>query len=186
MNSKSNLITYLFVLAAGILLIIMHQKADLRKWMVIIMGAMFALPAIIGIFMNMSRSSKRNENNTAQNISSIGALILGAIMIIWPQPFVGFFVYVLAAILVITGACQIYFLAACCRPLIMPWWLYLLPALIIIAGIVIICSPLRTIETTFTLITGIALVCAAVNALLIYLGSNGPKEKVERVTIENE
>ena len=110
MNSKSNLITYLFVLAAGILLIIMHQKADLLKWMVIIMGAMFALPAIIGIFMNMSRSSKRNENNTAQNISSIGALILGAIMIIWPQPFVGFFVYVLAAILVITERARFTFL----------------------------------------------------------------------------
>ena len=92
-------------------------------------------------------------------------------MIIWPAPFAGVFVYVLAAILLIAGFCQIWMLAVDFKLYSMPLWLYILPVLIFITGVVMICSPLRDIESAFTLMAGIAMVAAAANDLFIYLAA---------------
>ena len=112
-------------------------------------------------------------------------------MIVWPAPFAGVFVYVLAAVLLITGFCQIWVLAVDYKPYAMPLWLYILPVLIFITGVVMICSPLRDIEAAFTLMAGIAMVAAAANGLFIYLAaynSAKPLREAEKQAekIENE
>ncbi len=166
MSEKTNLWTNIFVLAAGIVLICMHNDISLLNWMVMFIGAMCAIPGLIGVISGISRSSKNRP--TGMSIpSSLGMLVIGIIMLLCPSPFVAIFVYVLAALLIICGLVQIWSLAVEFRPFRMPLWLYILPVLVIATGIVIICSSLREVETTFTLIAGIAMTVSAINGLFI-------------------
>lgn len=171
MSGKNSFWSYLFVLAAGIVLICFHTRVNILQWLIMFVGAMFALPGLIGLITGINRSAKSRPVNASAMISSVGSLIIGVIMIIWPMPFVGVFVYVLAALLLIVGICQIWVLAVDYRPYSMPIWLYILPVLIFITGVVMICSPLRDIEAAFTLMAGIAMVAAAANGLFIYLAA---------------
>ena len=158
MGRKSNFWTYLFLLAAGIALICMHTKVELLSWVIMFIGAMFAIPGLIGVISGIIRSSRSERVDGMSVTSSLGSLIIGVILIVWPTPFVGVFVYILAAILIIGGLCQIWALG-----------LYILPVLIIITGVVIICSSLKEIQEVFTLMAGIAMVATAANGLFIYL-----------------
>lgn len=172
MSGKNSFWTYLFVLAAGIVLICFHTRVNILQWLIMFVGAMFAIPGLIGVISGVSRSGKGSKGAEASSIiSSVGSLIIGLIMLIWPTPFVGVFVYVLAALLLIVGFCQIWILAVDYRPYAMPLWLYILPVLIFITGVVMICSSLRDIESAFTLMAGIAMVAAAANGLFIYLAA---------------
>lgn len=191
MSGKNSFWSYLFILAAGIVLICFHTRVNILEWLIIFVGAMFAIPGLIGLITGVSRSGKGQGVNASSILSSIGSLIIGVIMIVWPTPFAGVFVYVLAAVLLITGFCQIWVLAVDYKPYAMPLWLYILPVLIFITGVVMICSPLRDIEAAFTLMAGIAMVAAAANGLFIYLAaynSAKPLREAEKQAekIENE
>ena len=187
MSGKNSFWSYLFVLAAGIVLICFHTRVNILEWLIIFVGVMFALPGLIGLVSGISRSAKNRGVNASSMLSSIGSLIIGLIMIIWPTPFVGVFVYVLAAVLLIVGFCQIWSLAVDYRPYSMPMWLYILPVLIFITGVVMICSPLRDIESAFTLMAGIAMVAAAANGLFIYLAAyNNPAKQLRDTEKEAE
>lgn len=169
MGRKSNFWTYLFLLAAGIALICMHTKVELLSWVIMFIGAMFAIPGLIGVISGIIKSSRSERVDGMSVTSSLGSLIIGVILIVWPTPFVGVFVYILAAILIIGGLCQVWALATGYRPYKMPFGLYILPVLIIITGVVIICSSLKEIQEVFTLMAGIAMVATAANGLFIYL-----------------
>ncbi len=191
MSGKNSFWSYLFILAAGIVLICFHTRVNILEWLIMFVGAMFAIPGLIGLITGISRSGKGQGVNASSILSSIGSLIIGVIMIVWPAPFAGVFVYVLAAVLLITGFCQIWVLAVDYKPYAMPLWLYILPVLIFITGVVMICSPLRDIEAAFTLMAGIAMVAAAANGLFIYLAaynSAKPLREAEKQAekIENE
>lgn len=191
MSGKNSFWSYLFILAAGIVLICFHTRVNILEWLIMFVGAMFAIPGLIGLITGISRSGKGHGVNASSILSSIGSLIIGVIMIVWPAPFAGVFVYVLAAVLLITGFCQIWVLAVDYKPYAMPLWLYILPVLIFITGVVMICSPLRDIEAAFTLMAGIAMVAAAANGLFIYLAaynSAKPLREAEKQAekIENE
>lgn len=187
MSGKNSFWSYLFVLAAGIVLICFHTKVNILEWLIMFVGAMFAIPGLIGLVSGISRSARSRGASASSMMSSIGSLIIGVIMIIWPTPFVGVFVYVLAAVLLIVGFCQIWVLAVDYRPYSMPMWLYILPTLIFITGVVMICSPLRDIESAFTLMAGIAMVAAAANGLFIYLAAyNNPAKPLRSAEKEAE
>lgn len=170
MSEKTNLWTNIFVLAAGILLICMHNDISLLNWMVMFIGAMCAIPGLIGVITGISRSAK-NRSTGFSIPSSLAMLVVGIIMLVNPTPFVAIFVYVLAALLIICGLVQVWSLAVEFRPFKMPLWLYIMPVLVIATGVIIICSPLRDVETTFTLIAGIAMVVSAINGLFIAMAA---------------
>lgn len=165
MSGKSNFWVCLFVLAAGIALICMHSDASLLQWLVVILGWLFALPGGIMIVTAMLSKRPRGYSDGVSLISAIGSLIVGLVMIIWPEVLVGVFVYVLAALLIAMGLWQIVSLATSGLPVAMPWWLYVLPVLSLLAGIALLSTPLRTTESLFTLVAGIALVCVGANGI---------------------
>ena len=61
---------------------------------------------------------------------------------------------------------QIIMLAVGHRPIKFPLWMYLMPTLMTAAGIVILATDVKTIESVVVLITGISLVAFAINRLV--------------------
>lgn len=171
MRQSSTIWVQLFVLAAGIALITMHTDVSLVRWIVIIIGGMFALPSLLGIIRNLVHYGRDMPLDGFGLLACIGGLILGVAMIVTPESFVAFFVYVLAGVLVLSGICQIWSNAMGFRPIRLPWWLYIIPVLTLGAGCVIIFTPLRELESMFLLVAGIAMVCSAFNGLLMLVSA---------------
>ena len=169
MNGKSSFWTNLFILAGGIVLICMHDRVNLLSWAVFILGVLFAIPGIIGLISAMRGGSGNSSVGTVSTASAAGSLLIGLIMIFWPAPFVSVFVYFLGAVLILFGLMQIWILVVGGRGMGWPGWLYILPVCVLITGIVLICTPIKETQAIFTLVAGIAMVCDAVNGLLIYL-----------------
>lgn len=165
-----------FALAAGIVLICMHDRINLVQWVIVFVGVMFAIPGVCGLIESFA-GRNRGGRGAVPVLASVGSLIIGVIMIVCPVPFETVFVYFLSAVLILGGIWHIWVLAVGMRPIVLPGWLYILPVLVVIAGIVILLSPIRDTEATFTLIAGIALVCIAGNGLFIYLASYGQQRR---------
>ncbi len=172
MNGKSSFWTNLFILAGGIVLICMHDRVNLLSWAVFILGILFAIPGLIGIIGALRNSARNTSVGTVNTASAAGSLLIGLIMVFWPSPFVAVFVYFLAAVLILFGLMQIWILSVGGRGIGLPGWLYVLPVCVIITGIVLICTPIKETQAVFTLVAGIAMVCDAVNGLLIYLSAS--------------
>lgn len=182
MNSKSNIITSIFLLVAGILLIILHDRVNIIGGIVTIVGLLFILPSLynlITLFIKATDEKKNNNAKTAGVISSIGALCLGICMVAVPDFFVSALVYLFAGLLVIGGLYQLLLIAYASKPLRAPWWMYILPSLAAIAGIVLLVTDIHTIEKLVVLITGISFTAVALNSLLVYIGVRSVSRNID-------
>lgn len=175
MRTKSNFWMSLFALIAGITLIVTHSDGKLLTWIVIMLGWMFAIPGLIGLVILALTSNKRAAEpkyyTSLNTITYAIALVVGVIFIIFPQTLADVLVYVLAAILILAGAWEISALLTSRIPGMMPWWLYILPTLSVVAGIVLITSPLAATQSAFTLVAGIALTCIGANGLFMSINN---------------
>jgi uncharacterized membrane protein HdeD (DUF308 family) len=87
-------------------------------------------------------------------------------MIVSPGSLVGIMVYLFAVLLIVAGIYQIIMLAVGHRPIKFPVWMYIMPTLMTAAGIVILATDVKTIESVVVLITGISLVAFALNRIV--------------------
>lgn len=185
---SNNWLTVAVVLVAGILLIMWHGRIDILQWIVIAVGVMLIIPSIYSFIAALTRkrgvkeeAAKAAEDSTGEahaerahtglaagNSSlwaSVGCMALGIWMVANPTFFVGLLAYVFGAILVLYGIYHIVFMSVWSRPVPMPWWFYIIPVLMIVAGVVVIFTDVRTWNSVIVLITGIALVASSVNAI---------------------
>lgn len=174
MNTGSNIVTNLLILTVGVLLIVFHN-GNVLSTLIVIAGIAFVIPSLANIIMILARKEKDKEGNNISRsrmsfaygvIASLGGMGLGAWMIINPESLMGIVVYLFAAILVIAGLYNIIMLAFGHRPIKFPLWMYILPTLMTIAGIILLCTDIKSIESTVVLITGIAMTAFAINRFL--------------------
>ena len=179
MKGKTSFWMQFFALAAGIVLICMHDRINLVQWVIVFVGVMFAIPGLFGLIEALVGRRKSRRGGPVPILASVGSLIIGVIMIVCPVPFEAVFVYFLSAVLILGGIWHIWILSVGVRPIVLPVWLYVLPVLVVIAGISILLAPVRETESIFTLIAGIALVCIAGNGLFIYLAAYGQHRRTD-------
>ncbi len=180
-NSFSSWLTILATAAVGILLIVWHNRLDMLQWLIIAMGLLIAIPSAYTMVVNLMRRNK-NATDKRGSISSIvagiAAIALGMWMIISPTFFVGLLAYLFATIMIIYGILQLIIVGYWSRPFVLPGWLYIIPALLIVGGIVILCTSVRTMNSVVVLITGIMLVASSVNLALEYTATNPAQKRI--------
>lgn len=171
---QGRLYANLAVLAAGILLIIFHNQ-NLLSTLIVIMGVVLMLPCAATLLTVLLRRERDASGNivppgkamlASAVIASLGGMGLGVWMILSPGSLVGIVVYLFAAMLIIAGLYQIIMLAVGHRPVKFPWWMYVLPVLMVAAGVVILCTDIKTVEHLVVLITGISTVAFALNGFV--------------------
>ncbi len=174
MNLKSNIIANLLILTAGVLLVVFHNS-NILSTLIIITGISFVIPSLANIIMILTHKEKDKEGYNINRsrlsfaygvITSLGGIGLGTWMIISPESLMGIVVYLFAALLVIAGVYNIIMLAFGHRSIKFPIWMYILPTLMTIAGIIILCTDIKSIESIVVLIVGIAMIAFAVNRFL--------------------
>ena len=170
---QGQLYANLVVLAAGILLIIFNDQ-NLVSTLIVILGVVLMLPCVASLISLLVRRAKDSKEGIKTNkalfasgvISSLCGVALGAWMIVSPGSLVGIMVYLFAVLLIVAGIYQIIMLSVGHRPIKFPVWMYIMPTLMTAAGIVILATDVKTIESVVVLITGISLVAFALNRIV--------------------
>lgn len=180
MKSGSYILTYLSALIIGILLLVFHSDSTLFEGIVITIGILFIVPSaavLVSAFIPRKDASGQALPRPWLEIVCGGlGFVLGLWMLCDPSFFISFTVYTLGAILILLGLAGVIYLILASRPYnANPWW-YIMPALTLCAGvIVIVCGP-DSVASFSVILTGVTLIGYAVNGL----ASLGREHKLER------
>lgn len=137
--------------AVGLLLVLFPDQAS--NYFVMAIGLMFTLPALIslGIFL------AGKKHGVTLPIMGIGSLLFGLWLIIMPEFFATLLTYLLGFILLVGGVQQLSWLqVARSWKRVSPYY-YIVPVLILVAGLVALFNPGGVQRTAFLIIGGASL-----------------------------
>lgn len=135
---RNVLIRALCILALGIVLIAFSTR--ITQWMVMASGVLFIIPGCVSI-VSYFRRDPESRQVMLYPIVGAGSILFGLVLLIFPELFIEAFMYLLAAVLVLGSAMQYYTLWDMHRLHIrISGWLYLIPTLVLAAGLFIFIS----------------------------------------------
>lgn len=143
-------------LVIGLVLVMFPDQAG--DYFVITIGVIFLVPSLISIIGYFAQST---EMRSRFPIEGVGSLLFGLWLIIMPGFFADLLTFVLGFILVMGGAQQIASLSAARRWMPVPGGFYVVPVLILLAGLVALFNPTGVRSTAFIIIGISSLVYAA-------------------------
>lgn len=186
MKSKSTcILTYLATLAIGILLLIFTGRADLFKTIVIITGILFIIPSLIAIIYSWIPAKNVMGQKTSRpwyiSLAGIAGLVFGILLLCLPSFFAGYIIYTLGIVLILAGLTQIIYFAASAAVFGVSKLYHLVPWITIACGIAVIILGPKYISDIVTIITGIFLICYAINGFTELLSEAKKTRAVKRM-----
>ena len=100
---------------------------------------------------DITREKVEGEPSPMFPIDGAGSILFGAWLVIMPEFFVNILMYILGALLVIAGVQQIAMLVSARKWSMVPFGFYVMPALILLTGIMIIAYPFGAAANTFVI-----------------------------------
>lgn len=162
-NLKGSVLRCLFAIALGLVLILWPEVAV--TYLVITIGICFIIPGIFSLLNYFTRNKVEGEPSPMFPIDGAGSILFGVLLVVIPQFFVSILMYVLGALLVIAGAQQIFSLVSARKWSVVPYGFYIIPALILITGIMILAYPFEAAANTFV-IFGVACLVYGISELI--------------------
>ena len=176
-------------LIIGILLVVWPGVAI--SYLVITIGVLFLLPGIYGLVSYFSLSSKKEETNNrvAFPIVALGSTLFGFWLMINPAFFVSILMYVLGALLVLGGLSEVMKLMALRAYSPVPVGVFLIPVMILAAGIVVLFNPFEAATVPFIILGVSGIIYGLTDLLRLMQFRRNMKKReaeVEDVTIIEE
>lgn len=159
---NNSLMRIIFAMIIGLVLVVWPDAA--ANYMAITIGILFIIPGIIstvGCFANKNMP----ELSTRFPIEAVGSILLGLWLVIMPDFFVNILMFLLGFILIMAGIQQIASLFSARKWVRVPGLFYVIPVLILLAGITVLLNPGETLKTTFVII-GITCLVYAIAELI--------------------
>ena len=155
---KNPIIRNLLAIALGVVIIINPQLGP--NIVIMLIGATLAIPALLAIIGYFSYKNKETPMPGYVLVESIGALVIGAWMLLQPTFFN-------AVILIALGISQIISLIRSGQIMPIPIGMYIVPVLITIAGFLMIFKPFGTVNLIMT-IFGISMAIYGISDMIRY------------------
>lgn len=143
-----------FAIVLGLVLILWPEATI--NYLVIIIGVLFIIPGIISLIAYFTRN-REAETSSMFPIEGAGSILFGLWLVIMPAFFVNILMYVLGILLIIAGIQQIVSLISARKWTVVPIGYYIIPVLILLAGIIILSNPFQMAANTFMFL-GIAII----------------------------
>ena len=96
--------------------------------------------------------TRGKQNGMSFPIAGLGSLLFGLWLMIMPAFFVGILMYVLGAVLVLAGISQIVNLSAARSWTVVPGGFFVVPVLVLIAGVVVLFNPFTAATVPFIIL----------------------------------
>lgn len=138
-----------FAMVLGFVLVLWPEAAI--TYLVITIGILFILPGLFAILSYFTRPKNENGEKPMFPIEAAGSVLFGAWLVIMPEFFVNILMYLLGALLVIAGVQQLVSLISARKWSNVPLGFYLMPALILITGVMIFAYPFGAAANTFVI-----------------------------------
>jgi uncharacterized membrane protein HdeD (DUF308 family) len=151
-------------LVLGLVLVLFPAQAGV--YLVITIGMIFLVPSLVSI---LTHFSAKKEVRRFFPIVGLGGALFGLWLIIMPDFFADLLTVILGFVLLMAGVGQIASLLSARRWTAIPGGFYLVPSLILIAGLVALFNPMGARSTAFIVIGAAALVYAASELLNWFL-----------------
>ena len=143
-------------LVIGLVLVMFPDRAG--DYFVITIGIIFLVPSLISVIGYFAQNAEMRRRFP---VEGVGSLLFGLWLIVMPAIFADLLTFVLGFILVMGGVQQIASLSAARRWMPVPGGFYVVPALILIAGLIALFNPTGVRSTAFIIIGVSSLVYAA-------------------------
>lgn len=172
--------SYIFRALCAMLIgfLLVSNPEQMTTLLVQVIGGLFTLSgvmAIIGYFVSnhQHRNRVRKALETGAEaptqsglvpmfpVVGIGSLAFGIFLLLMPVQFVNILMYVLGVLLILAGFMQCWSLIRYRRMVPLTWSVFVLPLLILGAGIYVVCQPQEGASIPFTIL-GIACICYGV------------------------
>lgn len=171
--------------AVGVLLLLLREQA--MPFIVMCIGVLFVLPAIFTLAVAFIPAFKRSggfSNAVVVPIISLGSLLLGLWMFLDPGFFVKIIMWVLGAVMVVIGVFQTIELLIAKKNTHVSSFLFVLPILLFVTGIIVIANPFEAAAVPFTIL-GIGAVVAAVSDVLNTMMIKFPGKKNKEQDVDD-
>lgn len=171
MKVNYSFIRAIFALIIGLVLVCAPE--DSTRYIVMTIGVLFLIPGIIvliGYFASRNNTTASSEQEKAVvashrfPIESIGSILLGLWFIISPSFFADLLVIVLSVILIIGGVQQLYMLQIANKWKKVHYSFYVVPLLILGAGLYSLLNP-SAVRNTILIVIGVACLVYAFSEL---------------------
>lgn len=165
----------------GVLLVTWPEAAIL--YLVIALGVMFFIPGAVAV---LNYLLKGRQTGAMFPVVSIGSLLFGLWLMISPAFFVGILMYVLGAVLVFAGISQVMQLVNARGWTQVSFGYYVMPVLILIAGLVVLLNPFAAATVPF-IILGVSSIVYGITDIIngIRFRRKEDKTTVNEVIIED-
>lgn len=198
-------LTILVTAVVGVMFIVWHGDNSLFEWLVRGLGVVLLVPAIYETYIAVSglqgklpKSHGVAESDGAEEaavkelsfgrraafvsmlIVSVVAIVAGMWMLIDPATFISLLAYIFAVILILFGIYQLFAMSYVNRSTNLPWYFFVVPAVFVVAGIVILFMSPEKIISTIAVITGVLLVLSAVNSAMQMIVVSGIESQRRR------
>lgn len=171
------------ILIAGILFISQPQAAT---WFTIVTGVCFILPGSAALVSLFGRPAGTGVP-FMYVLLSVGCILFGLVLVFLPDVFQASLLYVMAALLVVLGAVQLWsVLSERKRGILLSGYFLVPPVLLVLAAIYLFLFRLDSPEVPPFVVTGCAFVLYALSDLLLAFSIHRSRKKVERLARPNE
>lgn len=157
-----SLIHTVCALIVGLVLILWPDVAI--DYIVITIGVLFLIPSLVVLIGYFTTKSEQNVSRRFP-IEGVGSLLFGLWLVIMPGFFADLLMFLLGFILIMGGVQQLASLSMSRRWMSVPMGFYVMPVLILIAGVVALFNPTGVRNTAFMII-GISSLAYAVAELI--------------------
>lgn len=192
MKKSPGILTYLFALVIGVLLLCFTGKTNLFESIVIIIGILFMIPSVWLIVTSFitRRDPDGQRINKPWYVGTAGCfgLIFGILLVCMPGFFSAYIIYTLGVVMILCGLAQIVFFSQVSSAVGSSRWFYLMPWITFVAGIVVLLFGPRLVENVATIVTGCVLIVYAVNGF-VGMGSQSRRGRlldIDRRRVEAE
>ena len=150
-------------LIVGLVLVLFPDRAG--EYLVITLGVVFVIPALAGIIAYFVQGRKKGLRFP---LEGMGSLLFGLWLIVMPDFFADLLTIVLGIVLILGGIQEIVSFLYIRRAIPVSLWFYVVPVLILVAGIVAVFNPTGVRSVAF-MIVGISSMVYALSELLTWL-----------------
>ncbi len=179
---NSSLMRVIFALVVGLILVIWPN--DAANFIVIAVGILFLISGVVSLIGYMMKRSKKDVN-AALPLEGVGSFLFGLWLIITPGFFTNIIMFILGFIMILAGIFQISQLTAAKKQVTVPLGFYVIPCLVLIAGIIVVFLPKESIHTIFMIIGISSLVYAASELVNMFKYSKAHQMKMNKSKVED-
>ena len=173
MNKLQNPVfrSVLAILTGCLLVFWPHLALD---YIILILGVAFVVPAAFSLVMYLAQNPGKNSGRGKSSgrmfpIESIGALLFGLCLILIPQVFSAFLIYLLGILLVVVLVFQLLNLLMIHQRRSVPFIFYIFPVLVLVTGLLILFNPFSATEKVLMLVFGSATIFYGLVDLINYI-----------------